>query len=256
MLAMLKEVVYIKNVMPNVIIISGFGLNCEEETQFAFLAVSNRVKADIIHINELVSNPGLLKKYQILAIPGGFSYGDHTGAGNAFSCYLKNHLMEGLKRFREEDKLIIGICNGCQTLVRLFAEDLPAYIVKNNSGKYQCEWVEVEFSRDSPSIWCRNIKKMRIPIAHGEGKFVMKKEDVNVAIKYLNNPNGSEFNAAALTSSDGRVLAMMPHPERAIFFTQQDNWTFIKEQLMRNGKNIPKYGDGLKIFVNGVNYFE
>ena len=240
--------------MINIIVISGFGLNCEEETAFAFSIADQTANIDIIHINEVVHNPSLLKKYQIMAIPGGFSYGDHTGAGNAFAWYLKNNLMDAMQQFRMQDKLIIGICNGCQILVKMFKDDFLAQLLHNESHRYQCNWVDLSVENTN-SIWCSGIKEIRLPIAHAEGKFKMNGY-VNIALKYRSNPNGSELNAAALSSLDGRVLAMMPHPERAVLFTQSDNWTLLRENHLRERTNTPKYSDGLILFKNAIAYFK
>ncbi|MBQ4874810.1 MAG: phosphoribosylformylglycinamidine synthase subunit PurQ [Rickettsiaceae bacterium H1] len=240
----------------NIIIISGFGLNCEEETKFAFSLADSTATIDIIHINDLIKQPNLLKKYRIMAIPGGFSYGDHTGAGNAFAWYLKNNLIDEIQKFRLADKLIIGICNGCQILVKLFPKEFPMDLLPNDSNKYRCLWIDVNLPKNN-CIWCWGIEKMRLPIAHGEGKFKIKNDQsINVAMKYLDNPNGSDLNAAALASEDGKVLAIMPHPERAVMFTQHDNWTLLKEKYLRSGIEIPNYGEGLAIFQNAVNYFK
>ncbi len=242
--------------MPNVIVISGYGLNCEEETSFAFSIANKETQVDIVHINKLIEKPCLLRKYQIMAIPGGFSYGDQTGAGNAFSWLLKNHLIDEINKFRTEDKLVIGICNGCQILSKIFLEDFPIDLLENNSGLYQCEWVRVN-KLATKSIWCKGIKSISIPIAHSEGRFKIKENSkVNVELCYENNPNGSDLDAAALSSSDGRVLAIMPHPERAVLLTQSNNWTLEKERFIRQNKDLPKYNDSIIIFQNGINYFE
>ena len=241
--------------MLNIIIIAGFGLNCEEETKFAFSLVDSKSNIDIIHINNIVNEPEILKKYQIMAIPGGFSYGDHTGAGNAFSWYCKNNFIDQIREFRSANKLIIGICNGCQILVKLFQDDLPVDLLPNDSGHYQCEWVDITV-QNTNNIWLSQIQKMRIPIAHAEGRFKIKNGSVNIAAKYIENPNGSDLNISALSTADGRILAIMPHPERAVLFTQTDYWTFKKEEFIRKGLRLPKYGDGIQVFQNAVNYFK
>ncbi len=243
--------------MLKIIIISGFGINCEEETYFAFSTADSTAQVNIVHINDLVDNPKILREYHIMSIPGGFSYGDHTGAGNAFSWYLKNHLVDEIQEFRQDNnKLIIGICNGCQILTKVFSEEFPVKLLTNTSKKYQCEWVDIVIPKTN-SIWCSEIKTMRIPIAHGEGRFKINSGAVvDIAMQYNNNPNGSDQNIAALTSNDGRILAMMPHPERAIMFTSTDIWSREKERLTRSGESIPKFADGIRIFQNAVNYYK
>jgi phosphoribosylformylglycinamidine synthase len=264
------------NKLPKVIVLSGYGLNCEEETAFAFELAGG--KAEIVHINDLIERKNRLFDYQILAIPGGFSYGDDTGSGKAFANKLKNHLLLQLQKFAQNDKLIIGICNGFQILTQ--AGLLPGSLTFNDNARYTVRWVDLHIppltkgGRGGVSPWLASIEKISLPIAHGEGKFfadkktltLMKKQNQIAAIytkgkicrlQNLNpNPNGSLADVAAVTANKGRILGMMPHPERAIFFTQLPHWTLIKERLIRAGKKLPKFGPGLQIFKNSVNYFK
>ncbi len=263
---------------PKVLIFSGYGLNCEDETKYAFEMAG--AKADIVHINDLIDNKKLLNQYQILAFPGGFSFGDDTGSGNAFAQKIKNHLWQEIKKFIEKDKLIIGICNGFQVLVNLGL--VPAFnnqyghrevaLTDNDSAQYTVRWVDLKIYNNSP--WLKNIKTISLPIAHGEGKFYgsksvlfrLKKQNLIVA-RYIKgqicqyqsldaNPNGSLDDISAITDQSKKILGIMPHPERAIFFTQLPNWTYLKEKLQREGKPCPKNGPGLQIFQNGINYFK
>jgi phosphoribosylformylglycinamidine synthase subunit PurQ / glutaminase len=262
---------------PKIIIISGYGLNCEDETKFVFDLAGG--SADIVHINDLISNQKILKRYQILAIPGGFSYGDDTGSGNAFARRIKNQLWEEIKSFIQHDHLVIGICNGCQILVNLGL--IPGFsgvygkqevaIIPNDTVRYIDRWTDLKIENDSP--WLKDIKNLPLPIAHGEGKFylnsnVLKKlKDNNmIALRYVAgdmydynhlqiNPSGTMDNIAALTDQTKRILGIMPHPERAIFFEQLPNWPWLKEFFSRNKIAIPKFGPGYKIFKNAVLYF-
>ena len=263
--------------MAYVLILSGYGINCERETQFAFERAGAR--ADIVHINDLIENPKILDNIQILVIPGGFSYGDDTGAGNALANKIRNHLSEKARRFIEADNLALGICNGFQVITNLGL--LPALgrdygkrvvaLVHNDSARYSDRWVDLKFS--GRSVWTQRIQRMMLPIAHGEGKFYTDAETLRqlnkknlIAAKYVNgeiciyqslpfNPNGSLEDIAGITDESGRVLGMMPHPERAIDFTHLPHWTFLNEKLKREGKDIPKEGPGIQIFKNGVDYF-
>lgn len=224
---------------PRAIILSGYGLNCEDETAFAFETAG--AKADIVHINDLKN----LKKYQILVVPGGFSFGDDTGSGKAFAHKLRRALAVGapteasglkdqLHEFLARDTLMAGICNGFQILTS--AGILPGALAPNDSGRYQSQWIEIKAEGDSP--WVRDITAMPIPIAHGEGKYIPNPAHPPVvAFRYVENPNGSVDNIAGILGYDGRVLGMMPHPERAQFPWQ-------------------KGGHGLKIFKNAVRYFQ
>lgn len=268
---------------PKVLVLTGYGINCEEETQFAFEKAGAR--ADIVHVNDLISKLKKMKDYQIVAFPGGFSYGDDTGSGNGFANRVRNHLQEGVQRFIQDGKLVIGICNGFQVLVNLglvpaigkkYGERQVA-LVHNDSARYMDRWVDVYFGEKSP--WTRDIGKstnypvISMPIAHGEGKLYMtpevlyeiKQRDL-VAARYVHgemcryqdmqaNPNGSIDDIAGLTDETGRVFGLMPHPERAVDFTQRPNWPLTKEILKRAGRRIPKEADGIKIFRNGVRYF-
>ena|SRR3989344_3381556 len=252
---------------PKAIILSGYGLNCEDETAYAFSLAGGQ--ADIVHVNDLVAAPKMLDKFQILAIPGGFSYGDDTGSGKAYANKLKNHLEDALHRFADLNKLMIGICNGFQILTQ--SGLLPGALTFNDNARYTDRWVDLKVAGSSP--WLIDIDHLSLPIAHGEGKFYADKKTLNhlqkngqVAFSYFKgeiskmqnlppNPNGSLLDIAAITGYNGRVLGIMPHPERAMFFTQLPHWTLLKEEIMRTGGKIPTFGPGLQIFKNAVNYF-
>ena len=268
---------------PKTLVLTGDGINCDEETAFAFTQAGAR--AEIVHTNDLADSRIKLDDYQILAFPGGFSFGDDTGAGNALANKIRNHLFDDVLKFIEKDKLIIGICNGFQAITNLGL--LPAFdgkygkrqvaLVHNDNPRYNARWVDLQFFgnlliRDSP--WTLGIEKISLPIAHGEGKFYADRDTLRqinrkqlVAARYIDgeickyqglepNPNGSLENIAAITDESGRILGMMPHPERAINFTQLPNWPFLKEKYRTEGKEIPEEGPGLEIFRNAVRYFE
>lgn len=262
--------------MANVLVLTGYGINCDEETKFAFESAG--AAADIVHINDLIDGRKKLSDYRILAFPGGFSYGDDTGSGNALANKIKNHLWSELEKFIEDDNLVIGICNGFQVLVNLgLLPALDGYgkrqvaLVHNDSARYMDRWVDLQFSGNSP--WIRGIESMSLPIAHGEGKFyaeqnILKQimENNLVAAKYIDgeickyqnlkaNPNGALEDIAGITDKSGRIIGMMPHPERAIHFTHLPHWTLLKEKLKREGKPFPEEGPGLQIFRNAVEYF-
>lgn len=255
----------------NVLVLGGHGLNCEDETLRAFESAG--ASGRIAHVDDLAANTALLNDAQILAVPGGFSFGDHTGAGKALANLLTGSLADAIRSFLEKDRLAIGICNGCQALVKsgLFdREGAPAVsIAANAGGTYQCRWVHLE-TVESSSPWLSGIDRMFVPIAHGEGRFVANKT-LPVALKYTIcsapersddaidglpvNPNGSQMDCAAITGYDGRVLAMMPHPERALRFDQRPDWTRVREQLRRAGQPVPQKADGAALFENAVKWF-
>lgn len=260
---------------PRVLVLIGYGINCDEETRFAFERTGAR--ADLVHINDLIETPKRLDDYQIVAFPGGFSYGDDTGSGNALAWKIRNNL--GIERFID-DKLVIGICNGFQVLVNLGL--LPALngqygqrqvaLNHNDSARYSDRWVDLDFNGKSP--WTKGMGRISLPIAHGEGNFYassevldqIKRKDL-VAARYVEgeicnhfsypaNPNGSLEDIAGITDGTGRIFGLMPHPERAISFTQLPHWTFLREKFRREGREIPEEARGIKIFENGVKYFE
>jgi phosphoribosylformylglycinamidine synthase len=266
---------------PETLVLTGYGINCEEETAFAFSTAGSDTR--IIHINDLIENRKILDDYQILVFPGGFSYGDDTGSGKALANRMKNNLFEEIQKFIERDTLTLGICNGFQVLVNLgllpllnsFDGTAQAALEYNASFRYQCRWIDVMIEKDSPSIFTKNIEKMHIPVAHGEGNFYAPEDIIDkiesqnlVSMRYIKddgspadsvfpfNPNGSMNDIASICSPDGRITGMMPHPERGMFFTQRDDWTLLKEKFIREDKDIPVYSDGVTIFTNAVNYFK
>jgi phosphoribosylformylglycinamidine synthase len=263
---------------PKALVLTGYGINCDEETKFAFEKAG--AKAEIVHINDLIDGHKKLADYQIFAFPGGFSYGDDTGSGKALANRIKNHMWDDIQNFVEKDNLAIGICNGFQVMVNLGI--LPAFngkygerqvaLVHNDSARYLCRWVDLRFQGNSP--WAAGIKDISVPMAHGEGKFyadtltleILDAKEM-VAARYVHgkiceyqdlpaNPNGALEDIASITDESGRLIGMMPHPERAIDFTQRPDWTLIKERCLRQGKALPPEGTGLQIFRNGVNYFK
>jgi phosphoribosylformylglycinamidine synthase subunit PurQ / glutaminase len=264
---------------PRALILTGYGINCEEETAFAFNkagAVSN-----ICHINQIIKSSDILTNYQIFAFPGGFAYGDDTGAGKAMANKIRNNLSDEFRAFIERDTLTLGICNGFQVIANLGI--LPAIdgaigkaeisLEYNKTFRYECRWVDLNIA-DSPSIFTKGIKKMHVPVAHGEGNFFAQKDTLSkiekhglVVMRYAKqdgspadgefpyNPNGSMNDIAAICDKTGRILGMMPHPERNILLTHRDDWTYLKEKAKRKGKILPKESDGLTIFKNAVKYF-
>ncbi len=260
------------------LILAGYGLNCEEETLHAF--EYNGLAGEIIHINDLIENPKALDAAQILAIPGGFSYGDDTGAGNAYAQKIKLALWEPLMKFVERDTLTLGICNGCQILANLGL--VPAFggaygdrkvaVTYNATARYQCRWIDLKVSSTSP--WLSGTQNMHIPVAHGEGRFMMDDDTLKtlqdngqIAARFMNgdapangefpfNPNGSVDDIAAITDESGKVLTIMPHPERGMFTWQRDDYMELKDKARREGKSLPETTDGMALFANAANYFQ
>lgn len=265
---------------PFALVLAGYGINCDDETAFAFEnagAVSR-----IIHINDIIESPGILKDFQIFIFPGGFSYGDDAGSGKALANKIKNNLVDEFRSFIERDTLMLGICNGFQVIVNLgivpsINESLGKAEVSleyNRTFRYECRWVDLAVE-NTKCVFTKGISVLHIPVAHGEGNFYAPDGILNriendnlVVMRYVKpgnspakgefpyNPNGSMNDIAAICNNTGRIMGMMPHPERNIFFTQQDNWTYLKEKAARENSDLPYFGGGFQIFKNAVDYFK
>jgi phosphoribosylformylglycinamidine synthase len=249
------------------LVFSGYGLNCEEEAAFGFTLAG--AKADIVHINDVIDGRVKLKDYHILCFPGGFAYGDDTGSGKAYGNRVKNHLAKELAAFIKEKKLVIGICNGFQILTQMGL--LPGNLVHNASNRYVDRWTDMKVEADSP--WLKGITSISAPVGHGEGRFVASKKVLaelkmkkQVAVRYVKgetaeyqelpaNPNGATENIAGVVAYGGRVLGMMPHPDRALFATNLPQWPLLKEFSRRTDEPFREEGPGVQIFRNGVEYF-
>ncbi len=249
-----------------VCVLRSAGTNCDKETAFAFEAAG--ADARLVHINRFKDGEESFGDYQILAFPGGFTYGDDIAAGRIFANELKHKLSAQLKRFIKDGKLIIGICNGFQILVKsglLPGNDRlkqESSLIINDCGRFQDYWVYLK----SPGkcVWTKGLAEViYLPIAHGEGKFVVRDKAVlgrlrrnkQIVFQYCNergeftgypdNPNGSVDNIAGICDETGRVLGLMPHPERHIDPRQHPRWSAgLKE----------KEGHGMHIFRNAVLY--
>jgi phosphoribosylformylglycinamidine synthase I len=237
------------------------GTNCDGETVYAFQQAGADVS--LVHINQLIHGEERLGEYQIMVIPGGFTYGDDIAAGKVLANELKLKLSEDVVKFIESGGLILGICNGFQVLVKAGFLPEPSNggsprltLATNDSGRFECRWIYLSANKNSSCIFTRGIEMMYLPVAHGEGKFVSLApiSDENIALYYADekgntevgypyNPNGSEGNIAGICDTSGRVFGLMPHPERHVRGTQHPQWTRL---------GAKKYGDGFKIFQNAV----
>jgi phosphoribosylformylglycinamidine synthase I len=252
--------------MVKTIVLRAPGTNCDAETVFAFEQAGSAV--DLVHVNQLIRHERQLADYQILVIPGGFTYGDDIAAGKVLANELQLKLGEDIRRFFEAGGLILGICNGFQVLVK--AGFLPdphnggqprVTLAANDSGKFECRWIHLAVNKESPCVFTRRMESMYVPVAHGEGKFVAESDilaDINVVVRYADergdteagyshNPNGSVDNIAGICDSSGRIFALMPHPERHIRGTQHPQWTRF---------GAKQYGDGFPIFQNAVRWVQ
>ncbi|MEJ2054036.1 MAG: phosphoribosylformylglycinamidine synthase subunit PurQ [Calditrichaceae bacterium] len=263
------------------LVVTGFGINCEEE-----MAAANRLAgadADIVHLSDVFNERINIHDYDILNFPGGFSFGDDLGAAKVLGNKFKfkkmasgRFFMDELKRFLDEGKFMIGVCNGFQALVKMgflpnsggnFEQE--ATITYNASGKFEDRWVTCGVNRQSKTPFLNEIKIIDLPVRHGEGKILFKDDAIRRAVtdhklncmsyldeqgnatdKYPMNPNGSELNCAGLCDPSGQVFGLMPHPEAFTSNYNHPNWGKLKRQ----NPNMEEKGDGLKIFMNIVNH--
>ncbi|MBN2139014.1 MAG: phosphoribosylformylglycinamidine synthase I [Sedimentisphaerales bacterium] len=250
------------------IVLRAAGINCDMETEYALELAGT--KAQRVHVNRIIEDVDMLKDYQIIVFPGGFSYGDDVAAGKILANQVIHHLSEAVRKFIEAGKLVLGICNGFQVLVK--AGILPGggakrhqnevTITYNDSGKFEDRWVYLA-PQTGKCVFIEPGRRIYLPIAHAEGKVVVRNEAILdnlksadcIAFKYVDkngeegdypvNPNGSVASIAGLTDATGRVLGLMPHPERFIRPTQHPRWTRREDKVC---------ADGTMIFNNAVKY--
>jgi phosphoribosylformylglycinamidine synthase len=255
-----------------VVIIRAAGTNCDLEAEHAWRLAGAEV--DRVHVGRLSETPAALDNYQIVTLPGGFSYGDDIAAGRIFAAQIKRHLLDALQRFVDTGKLVLGICNGFQVLVQ--AGLLPwrlagggerrCTVTFNAPPGFQDRWIALRAS-DSPCVLLEPGRVYEMPIAHGEGRVAFTSEADFVAVRQARldalryvprpgvedatsrehfNPNGSTGDIGGLCDATGRVLGLMPHPERFVAWTQHPCWTALPAR--------PE-GDGLALFRRGVGHF-
>ena len=261
-----------------VIVLAGNGINCEMETAHACkLAGADTV--DIVYLWDLAAGKADLKSYNLLCLPGGFLDGDDLGSARASAIRIRHTkvaeetLAAQIEKFVADGGLAIGICNGFQLMVKLGLLPMldgdighqQATLTWNDSGRFEDRWVELAVDPDSPCVFTKGLKRLSLPIRHGEGKIIVQDdhtlEKLNFAHqiplryidpatgepteKYPENPNGSRLGMASFTDSTGRLLGMMPHPEGFLHRTNHPQWT---------RRDLPEEGDGLAIFKGAVNY--
>jgi phosphoribosylformylglycinamidine synthase len=266
--------------IPKALVLYGYGLNCDRETQFALnLAGAEAVR---VHTSDLLDRPAMLWDYHLLAVPGGFSWGDEHGAGVILALRLKTALGQALQEFVRAGRLVIAICNGFQVLVNLgLLPNLPGRegerlvaLIPNDCGNFRDDWVHLKVNPESPCVFTKGLDVFELPIRHGEGKFyadsgVLSTLQANgqIALQYAqpsgalaagrfpHNPNGSALDIAGICDATGLVFGLMPHPEAHITPFQHPAWTHDKETYRRRGEPYPQADRaGLAIFTNAVNY--
>ncbi len=254
---------------PKVLILTGYGINCDLETQHAFKIAG--ADAERVHLTDLLYRTRKLSEFHILALPGGFSFGDDIASGKVLANMIRYNLGDEILEFIDAGKLIIGICNGFQAMVKMGL--LPGFngnystqevtLTFNDSGRFEDRWVNLRINKSSKCVFTKGIENIYLPVRHGEGKFVVKNPEIlarlragnHIVLQYVDstgklagypyNPNGSVDNIAGICDETGRVFGMMPHPEAFQHRTNHPRWT--REVL-------PEEGAGVKIFRNAVEY--
>jgi len=276
------------------IVLTGFGINCDRETQYALNTAG--ALADRVHVHRLIPlsrQGGGLSAYHILVVDGGFSWADDHGAGVLLGLKLRAQLGTELEDFIASGKLVIGICNGFQALVNMGL--LPGFdgdyrtrsvgLTANDCGNFRDDWVRMAVDPQSVCVFTRNMDRIELPVRHGEGKFYAPPEVIErlkqsgqVVLRYCSvrdrqadpaveeefvpangrfpdNPNGSLDDIAGICDSTGRVFGLMPHPEAFHHLTNHPDWPALLDRRRRQGLPPPAWeGQGLKIFRNAVTY--
>jgi len=255
---------------PKAIIVRTAGTNCDVESAFA--AEQAGFRADRVHINRIASGEVSLDDYSFMFIPGGFSYGDDVAAGKIMALELYRRLGDALLRFEDRGKLILGVCNGFQVLIRAglipfrteHPAEMQATLTNNDSGKFEDRWVYLDIEPGTVCVFTRTMKpRIELPVAHGEGKFMLRDpadiERLGTAGQivlrygarnggepaYPEDPNGSMGHIAGVCNNRGTIFGLMPHPERFLRRTNHPRWT---------RENLPEVGDGAAIFANAYEY--
>lgn len=257
------------------LVITGYGLNCEAETSHA-LRLAGAVPEQV-HLSDLLAGLRRLDEFQLLVFIGGFSFGDHIAAGTVFANRVRRHLGDQLQQFISAGNLIIAICNGFQTVVKLGL--LPGFdgnyqqrlvtLTDNLCGTFYDGWVHLRFNPTSPCVFTRGLDRMELPVRHGEGRFVtlddgildeLRRQEL-ITCQYVDpvtgaptqsfpaNPNGSVDAIAGVCDPTGRVFGLMPHPEAYHTVFNHPDWT-----RWRVAGHLPERGAGVALFENAVRY--
>lgn len=260
------------------LIFSGLGLNCETETKYC-CEKSGASHVNIIHILEFLKGKVSLKDYDFLIFIGGFLDGDHLGSARVgvnrfkYGTYQGFNLKEELQDFINSGKLILGICNGFQFLVKsgllpdptFLFEKQEVSLAQNQKGIFENRWVHLSINPNSPCIFTKGLNQLYLPVRHGEGRMVIKDDSVAKYIhkhelstlwyaneqgmltdEYPQNPNGSWNNIAGLSNEKGNIFGLMPHPEAYHHYTNHPHWTRLNNQ--------EEDGQGLLLFKNAYQY--
>jgi phosphoribosylformylglycinamidine synthase len=264
------------------LVLTGYGLNCDVETAYAFEQAGATARR--VHINALIDGSVSVDDFNIMAFIGGFSWGDDHGAGVVQAVRMKTNIGETLVKFAHNGKLVIGICNGFQCLVNLGL--LPALdadytrrsvaLTHNDCGNFRDQWVHLNVDADSPCVFTKGLKSLELPIRHGEGKFfaddtILQSLTRNrqIVVRYAtadgspaqgafpDNPNGSIMDIAGICDPSGRIFGLMPHPEAFNQWSNHPDWPRHKERVRRGLAPEPEpITPGIRLFKNAVDYFQ
>ncbi len=238
--------------MVKVLILYAPGINCNLETKIAFERCGAVV--DELTIRKLEEEPSKLLLYNILVLPGGFSYGDSIASGKILSVYIKEFLRETVLEFLKGETLILGICNGFQVLLKSGLLGKGVTLTENLNGRFEDRWVRLKVA-DKNCVFTKGLDVIELPVAHREGRIAVKEEDYNAALVYIDsmnrptmeypyNPNGSYASIAGICDDTGRIFGLMPHPERF----------FLPEQYPGEWRNEQPFG--MRIIKNAVQWIE
>lgn len=252
------------------LVLTGFGINCDNETCRALSRAG--AEASRVHLNDVLEHLDLLDRAHILAIPGGFSFGDHIASGKVLANRLRHKLGAPLERFVGAGKLVIGICNGFQVMVKMgllplfegaFKQEVT--LAWNDTCRFENRWVHLSAAEKNVCVWLKDIQNLELPVRHGEGKFIVPDDAVlqrlrangQVVLRYVRpdgtpaagafpfNPNGAIDDIAGICDPSGRIFGLMPHPEA---FQERENhpeWLRL---------DLPEEGAGLRVFRNAVEF--
>lgn len=258
------------NLKIQALVLTGYGINCDHETADAFSRAG--AKAVRVHLNDVIAQADMLKDFHILAVPGGFSFGDDVASGKILANRLRYKLGGALQEFVSDGKLVIGICNGFQVLVKMGVLPMlhgewrqEVTLTHNDSGRFEDRWVHLKTAPGTRCVWVTGLDRLELPVRHGEGKFIPRDAEVlerlrdrgMIVLRYClhdgaaargtfpANPNGSIDDIAGICDATGRVFGLMPHPEANTERTHHPRWT---------RESLPEEGVGLRVFRNAVAY--
>ncbi len=258
--------------MANALILTTSGINCDRELATAFEMAG--ATPEFVHLNRLLAEPQLLDRFELIGLPGGFSYGDAVSAGRIAATLMREALYPAFVSAIERGVPIIAPCNGFQMAVQIgllpgpaAGEPWPAAappptvaLAPNDTARFVDRWCAIEIPEGTRCIWTQGLhaagERAVLPVAHGEGRFVTGAGDVleslaaagQVAVRYCSNdnPNGSSDDIAGICDASGLVLGLMPHPERFTRWTHHPRWTRLPASILQD---TPL---GLAMFRNAV----